>query len=166
MKVFETNLCDIKRRRAYGLLFFSLSLIWMIVIFIFSAQSGDDSTSLSRNFITNFVIKIIPIELDGQEMEILDFVIRKLAHFTEYAILGVFVTLTLMTSNIKISKFRLHIASIICCLYAVSDEFHQMFTDGRTPALRDVIIDTAGGFFGGLIILLILYFVRVERSLD
>jgi VanZ family protein len=33
-------------------------------------------------------------------------------------------------------------------IYAVSDEFHQSFTPGREPKLRDVLIDTAGSFLG------------------
>ncbi len=165
MIFLETNLCNIKRRRACGLLFFFLSIIWMTVIFIFSAQTGSDSTNMSRNFITNFVIKIFPLKLDNESMEILDFIIRKLAHFTEYAILGMFITLTLMTINVKINKYRLFMATVLCCLYAISDEFHQMFTDGRTPALRDVVIDTVGGFVGSLIVFLSIYFLLYkERS--
>ena len=41
---------------------------------------------------------------------------------------------------------------IICMLYAISDEIHQSFSDGRTPMIRDVFIDTMGSLTGSLVI--------------
>ena len=41
-------------------------------------------------------------------------------------------------------KKALKIALLTAILYGISDEFHQSFTPGREPALRDVIFDTIG----------------------
>ncbi len=65
----------------------------------------------------------------------IDFAIKKLAHFIEYFILGVFVYRA--TKNIWISI-------LFCITYAISDEFHQSFIPGREPRGRDVIIDSLG----------------------
>lgn len=51
--------------------------------------------------------------------------------------------------------------TLICFIYAVTDEFHQGFVDGRTPKVLDVLIDTAGGIAGaGIIVLFWLIFRR------
>ncbi|MFP5109854.1 VanZ family protein [Neobacillus sp. C211] len=36
----------------------------------------------------------------------------------------------------------------ICVLFAVSDEFHQLFVAGRGAQVKDVFIDSAGAIVG------------------
>lgn len=74
-----------------------------------------------------------------------DFLIKKTAHLTEYAIFFVllyraFVN-TMNVSRVKAATISL----IIVLLYAISDEYHQSFTPGRQASFRDVVIDTIGG---------------------
>lgn len=78
--------------------------------------------------------------------------IRKLAHFTEFAVLGVISYL-----NIKdLFKNRHVIFSLIfCALYAASDEIHQLFVPGRYCAVLDMGIDTCGALLGILLMHLI-----------
>ena len=64
------------------------------------------------------------------------------AHFVEYAVLGVLVVFAL-GPRVFILRFAL-LALLICSLYAVSDEFHQSFTPGRTPDPVDWATDTVG----------------------
>jgi VanZ family protein len=45
------------------------------------------------------------------------------------------------------------LALILCCLYAFSDEFHQLFTPGRTASARDILIDTLAAFRGVAVML-------------
>ncbi len=40
------------------------------------------------------------------------------------------------------------IATIYCLIYAIGDEFHQLFVDGRGGQTRDVLIDFAGALSG------------------
>ena len=68
-----------------------------------------------------------------------DLVLRKLAHVTEYAILG---ALLLRATR------RPWLALCIAALYAASDEVHQHFVEGRHAALLDVAIDTVGALVG------------------
>jgi len=73
----------------------------------------------------------------------IDFVLRKIAHMTEYGILFFLFFRALRGHSMDFKKaVRLSFAFSI--LYAISDEYHQTFVFGRMGALRDVLIDTAG----------------------
>ena len=49
---------------------------------------------------------------------------------------------------------------VIGILYAISDEFHQSFSPGRTPKVTDVYIDTLGIILGVLLVILIRTFYK------
>jgi hypothetical protein len=68
-----------------------------------------------------------------------DLVLRKLAHTTEYAVLGV---LLLRATG------RVSVAFVLATLYAVTDELHQSFVAGRHASPLDVAIDAAGVALG------------------
>jgi VanZ family protein len=70
-----------------------------------------------------------------------DFVLRKIAHVCEYAVLGLL---------LYRATRREQLAVLIGVLYAASDEFHQHFVAGRHATVRDVAIDTAGVLVGVL----------------
>ena len=70
-----------------------------------------------------------------------DLVLRKIAHLSEYAILG-----ALLVRAIQ----RPAVAILAGGLYAASDEFHQHFVRGRHAAWYDVLIDTVGVTIGVL----------------
>lgn len=146
------------REKRKGIIFLLLSLLWMAVIFMFSAQTGDESGRQS-GFLAEIVERLIPFELSEGGMETLTFIIRKAAHFTEYAVLGALYFETAYCFRYEGKKKSCYktvlLTTVLCMLYAMSDEFHQSFTDGRSPAVRDVIIDTCGGFAGGMLVLFI-----------
>ena len=68
-----------------------------------------------------------------------DTILRKIAHVTEYAILG-----ALLTRAVR----RPGLALALAVLYAASDEVHQLFVEGRHGSPLDVLIDTAGALAG------------------
>ena len=73
----------------------------------------------------------------------LSIIIRKLAHYTEYLILGILVI------NLNNNKNKgLYLSMIVCLLYAISDELHQYFVPGRSCQLVDVTIDFIGALTG------------------
>ena len=45
------------------------------------------------------------------------------------------------------------LAFLICVIYAISDEIHQLFVPGRAGQVRDVLIDSAGSFLGIIIVM-------------
>ena len=131
-----------------------LVIIWMLVIFNFSSQNGSKSTKTSDvvtsmvvNVTTSVTNKDIPREEVKKKVEDSTFLVRKTAHFTEYLILGILV-LQLLSDYTKINKRMLIVSLIICYLYAVSDEVHQIFIPGRTAKVLDTFIDGAGSLVG------------------
>lgn len=149
------------------IVFAILTLSTFITIFIFSSQNGDESQAISGD-ITRKIIEILQIGkgLDGTEKEELikdfQYVIRKLAHFTIYTIAGINMFGFINTFNIKI-KYKIGSVLLVGVFYAISDEFHQMFSDGRTPAVRDVGIDSLGVMFG---ILLFLAAIKAKKAIN
>lgn len=117
-----------------------LVLLWMVIIFIMSSFDATESANQS-SFIVNIINDILKIE----NVQLLSFIIRKLAHFTEYLILG-FLTINMLNKNDLAKKYI--IAIIICIIYASSDEIHQIFVDGRCFAIRDILIDSMGAISG------------------
>ena len=106
-------------------------ILWMLVIFLLSNQTGSESTGLSDKLICSMMSNCNP--------DIYSFIVRKIAHFMIYFILGRF---TIM--NFKLSKENIINTLLICVIYAFSDEIHQMFINNRSGELRDIIIDSIG----------------------
>lgn len=117
-----------------------LLIIWLIFIFVMSHFDADISSSQSGS-IVEFIANIFNIKY----IEILSLIIRKLAHITEYFILGI-----LTINCLKDYKINyLYVSSILfCIIYACSDEFHQLFISGRSGTIIDVLIDSIGIILG------------------
>jgi VanZ family protein len=75
-----------------------------------------------------------------------DFLIKKSAHITEYAILFFLIWRAIRNSfKLQVVRPKLFLGILFFCLfYAISDEFHQSFVMGRTPTVRDVGFDLTG----------------------
>ena len=137
------------------IIFTVLTIVWMIVIYSFSNQKAIKSTDSSQSFVRSTIIKIYRFfDHDASEEKInnivekLDVPVRKLGHLTEFLILGILVMLTLKSYGIDDYK----IATLVCFLYSCSDEIHQLFVEGRSGNLIDVIIDVVGSVLGILLI--------------
>lgn len=169
-------------------IFFTLTILWMTVIFMFSSQTGETSSNTSGT-IANIIISIFVPDFDAysalKQQDILDtisFVIRKGAHFTEYAILGLLSFATSITyiwkklpmhssseytKTFHLKRLRYGIISLIfTCIYAISDEVHQGFVAERSPAVLDVIIDTSGGLVGILAACFFIYLYLYRQKKD
>ena len=145
-----------------------LILINFLTIFGFSEQNGEQSTNLSRN-ITLDVLNTFgdynePLT-ETQEVQVLnvEHIIRKLAHFTIYTILGILLMCLAVTFDFT-NKKRLLLSVLIGFLYASLDEFHQSYTPGRTALVTDVLIDTAGVIVGSLIVLICIKIIQNKRN--
>lgn len=124
-----------------------LIIIWLITIFRFSSQVSTDSLDLSNKFMYKVVSILENKELSKEKKEQLSkkytLYVRKSAHFFLYFVLGILI-FWLFCDLIKIHSLLVLLTIASCCLYALSDEWHQKFVDGRTARLFDVIVDTAG----------------------
>ncbi|MGM9636358.1 MAG: VanZ family protein [Eubacteriales bacterium] len=148
------------------LIFSILTVLWMVVIFLFSAQDGETSSETSGKIVEQVAPVVIkdyehlPESVKQIKVNDLNHVIRKLAHFSEYAILGMLTFFALLWDRIKRLPHIL-IAFGIGGIYAVTDELHQILSIGRSPAVLDVLIDSAGVLAGTLIAWLIFCLFRI-----
>ena len=146
--------------RMRKIIFLILTISTFITIFIFSNQNGEDSRNLSRNFVKG-IINIIPFTKNLHEVqkEIIiedsQYIIRKLAHFSICTIVGINIMGFVDTYNKIKWKKKVAIVLLVGVIYAITDEFHQIFSGGRTPAIMDVMIDSCGVSFGILIYIFI-----------
>ena len=88
-------------------------------------------------------------------LELCHHIIRKTAHFVEYAMLGFWVWRVVQfdPAFASFSPRRKYVfAILLCMLYASTDEFHQSFVPTREAAVQDVMLDTCGSGFGVLVI--------------
>ena len=138
-----------------------LVIIWMFVIYYFSNMNGDASSNASNGtvyFIINFIDNLFNLNIDVENVtEILNGPIRKLAHFTVYFILSIFILIALSNHKIKLSK-KIIITTLICFIYACTDEIHQLMVADRSGKLLDVLIDTSGCLLN-----MIIYYFRKRK---
>lgn len=131
-----------------------------IMIFSFSADDADASSSISVK-VTGWLMKLYYGFFSGSHSDVpvafvvtdeAEAAVRKLAHFTEYMAVGV---LSFGIIIMWIKKIRKGIGLVVLQLLisAGLDEIHQYFVPGRYSSLKDVMIDTAGGMTGILMIL-------------
>lgn len=131
-----------------------LALIWMCVIFAFSAQTKEESGAVSEGFsyhMVNATGLLLHLNIDEEKIrEIANAIegfVRKGAHMTEYAILAILIYTWL--GRWQMSRLRMFCAAVILAsLYACSDEVHQLFVAGRAGRASDVLIDSAGAVVG------------------
>ena len=130
----------------------------MILIFMLSNQPAEESTELSDGFISKTIGNVYKLtHKDITEEKIIEIqdkythITRKTAHFTIYLILGLLVGILLKEYNITTKQLIIY-GILICMVYAITDEIHQLFVIGRSGEIKDILIDTCGSTVGILII--------------
>lgn len=137
------------------------------VIFRFSSQNGTESTELSQGITKEYVstfswlFKLFPEEYQGDLEAVLEPVIRKMGHVSEYAAMGMLVYVLLSQ---WIIKRKIPFTLLWVAISAAGDEFHQTFVPGRSGNVVDVFIDTGGGMLGIIICIVILKMYLMMRK--
>lgn len=154
------------------------ALTIMLIIFGFSASTGEQSSGLSLELTKDIVSMVTDItngEINQEEefklIEMIHTPIRKLGHLTEYAVLGLTLCIPFYFYHNK-RKMNLYVYSEgFLFIYACIDEFHQLFVAERSGRLSDVIIDSLGGAIGILgfcillrVIITIKHRIHIERT--
>ncbi len=137
-----------KRKR---IILWTLVILWMIVIFSFSQNIGDESSSKSKKVVTTIVEVVEKNKTKKQKEVIVNKIhipFRKIAHALEYGILCILLILALKTTSINNIY---SVALIMSIIYASTDEIHQLFISGRSGEMKDICIDTIGAFIGLLL---------------
>lgn len=143
----------------------------MVIIFLFSAEPAIESEESSisiANRIMNVYEKItekqIQEDVRFERLSVIDHIIRKGAHFTEYAILAIVIGFHFGVWKKK--GLTLILLSVgISALYAATDEFHQLFVPGRSGRINDVMIDTFGAIMGSLLLYSILNIITKKKKI-
>ena len=137
-------------------IFAVLLVLWMGFIFSMSCENAEKSSNTSGQTIKVVLSTVPEFEKQPEDVKVniieeLQFIVRKSAHFIGYMILGILASgLILYYGNIN-KKYLL--AFLICVIYAISDEIHQLFVPGRSGQVRDVLIDSAGSLLGIIIVM-------------
>ena len=127
----------------------------MVIIFYFSSMEADDSSGTSIPIAELVIEKIeqfmdITIDINSEGYGLVHHCVRKAGHFLEYMALGC--TLVLPFAFICAENFyRLRVlfcSEVFAAFYACTDEFHQLFVEGRDGNFIDVGIDSLGAFTG------------------
>ena len=96
-------------------------------------------------------MKRLPIRQLSQDASGIEFYVRKAAHMTEYCLLAISISFPLYVYGVR-GIWLMLLAGIVCVGFAGLDEYHQSFVDARTPAVKDVGIDSIGAFIGILLV--------------
>ena len=143
-----------------------LKILIILTIVLIWGQSflPPDMSSGESGFVLEKIVKPFLRFITGREAEISEHLVRKLAHFTEFMVLGLLVALfNIHNKNVacdgpqplpityypltKNCALRIMHCALFCMFIAFIDESIQMFT-GRGPAIADVWIDTGGAVTG------------------
>lgn len=156
-----------KRITAAVLIIFSC--LWFFVICGFSGENSDVSDKTSgrvTNLVLSFCIKGFS-ELSESEKDALTAkynpIIRKLAHFTEYAVLGVLISFVFMCFEQTKKRFCL-LSLLLSFISASADELHQFFVPGRACRFTDILIDTSGAASGIFAVFILLLFIKAFKT--
>ena len=141
-----------------------------VVIFWFSSNNGENSTSQSDYFV-NKIIEIFFSSYSSYDADkrlvlhdIIAVMVRKGAHFSVYMLLGGLGYAAFF--QIRKMWIRYGCAVGFTVLYACTDEIHQMFVSERTAKLSDICIDTLGGMLGAFIVMMFIVFTAAVKIVE
>lgn len=145
----------------------SLLLIFQMIFVFIMSSFGSDSSSAQSGQIIQVLRQVFPNLNNTSHLDAssLVFIVRKTAHFTEYAILGIlFVFFFRQFFPQKNSSRYFILAILFSFFYACTDEIHQLFIPGRSGQFTDVLIDTLGASFGCLLLVLFRHLRKAWRA--
>lgn len=150
------------RRRIIFILSLLLTAAVLAVIFGFSAQPASESNGVSKA-LAKLLAERIPWLMTKITMRQLNHLLRKLAHFTLYFLLGCGLTGILRASR---NGALILLAVPLGTLCAALDEWHQAFVPGRGPGLHDVALDTCGVVTAVALISLFLFLLENRKQAE
>ena len=130
---------------------FVFTAAYIFFIWIQSTMSADESSIESGNVMRLLNDFLVMIGLRG---DLTDHIVRKAAHFCEFALLGFLSLWTAHIGNKQIIKNLLSVG-FVCLATAVVDEYIQIYSVGRSAEVGDVVLDFFGACAG------VLFFIAV-----
>ena len=125
-------------------------IVWLA--FISFASSDNFSAGNTSRIIGPLILWLFP-STSPETLDVIHAVTRKLAHITEYAILGFLAARAVSTSpRPALSRRWFLICLALVVVYAFLDEYHQSFVPSRTASISDSLIDISAGFTALIIV--------------
>ncbi len=149
-----------KLKSIFSIICWVAVIMWMIMIFSQSAKVASESSAQSGRLIRSVVSMLdrdfSELSPDAQDEAVgrLQHFVRKSAHFAEYFVLGALICIA-VGNHINKRLFQLLISIFAGAAYAVSDEVHQFFVEGRSCQLSDMLLDSAGVAVGAAVVVLL-----------
>lgn len=134
-------------------------LSWMLFIYYLSDQPAVLSAETSRT-LSQQILEAVRKDPTPQMVRSFDAFLRNSAHFGVFFILGIFAYFTFSNQGFKFPGF---ISFVFGTTYAFSDEVHQIFVAGRAFQLRDLALDSLGGFLGVALASYLLYLIKKQQ---
>ncbi len=136
---------------AYQAIAWTLIALCVAMIHDFSQQNAGHSNALSLE-VTDVVYRVLEkpvgkINRNSEAFERLHGYVRKAAHALEFAMLALALMLALAATRMRLGT-RILLTLVLCAAFAGYDEWSQAASLGRTPAPKDVVIDTFGALAG------------------
>lgn len=148
----------------YRVISWTLIALCLWMIHGFSLQNAESSDALSLE-VTDVVARILKpegkINRNTDSFQQLHAYVRKGAHALEYALLALAIMMVLAPCRMRV-RHKVLLALLLCAAFAGYDEWTQSMSEGRSPAVRDVAIDTAGACLGCFAALLMRLMVLLE----
>ncbi|MCR5652433.1 MAG: VanZ family protein [Ruminococcus sp.] len=148
------------RINVFAIILFVITGLYIGFIWIHSTMNAETSTGESMfvlEMLTNFMKSI------GINAELTDHIVRKSAHFCEFALLGCLSMLCVYLINKNIIK-DLMPSGFVCLFVAVIDEYIQTYSPGRTCEVKDVLLDFTGSIFGATIFIILIIIILLIKK--
>jgi VanZ family protein len=139
-----------------------MTIAWSVNMFWMSTErfSGAHSESMLR-----VVLRLLDLSVSPSALDLVNSILRKVAHVTEYAILGLLIYRSLGNRVQSFSPLRVGTWCILSAsVYSLTDELHQAFVPGRHASLVDCGIDTLGAAVAMLLVFASSAFVKRARD--
>ncbi len=154
------NKNETKRFTAFTTVMFVITGLYIAFIWVHSLMSAEKSTVESTrvlDFLINFLKSL------GINAELTDHIVRKTAHFCEFALLGCLTLWCGYLLNKNIVKLLLPVGGV-CLAVAIIDEIIQIFSPGRSCQFSDVILDLSGSICGAVFFILIIIIILLIKK--
>ncbi|MBE7041299.1 MAG: hypothetical protein E7400_04960 [Ruminococcaceae bacterium] len=133
------------------IILWSVTILWAVGIFCFSAQPAKKSAAISGKINAEIIHSLTDNNVSGRDMVTFESkahnAVRKTAHVGLYLVLGA-LTFLLYKTYCANTKRGCLIALGASVLYGASDELHQLFVSGRSGQITDVLLDGFGAVIG------------------
>ena len=118
-------------------------VVWMG--FIYFASTGEFSASNTSRIIGPVLRWLFP-DISPEKLVLAHFIVRKVAHFLEYAILAWLAARAFTTSSHQtLRRYWFLLSLLLITSYSLLDEYHQSFVPSRTGSIYDSFLDMSGG---------------------